>query len=112
MQMCDRLRVFVLTRQEYGEIVVRVYSSGLETKRFLKLLDGAVHITNLRECSPQVNARGNTVGLSSNGFAKLSHCVCITLCLEGDFAARKIHALACYQIPQAIHERICHAHAD
>src|SRR6185369_64555 len=110
--MCNRLLVFVLTRQKYGEIVVCVYSSRFETKCFLKLLDGAVHITNLRECSAQVDARGNTVGLSSNGFAKLSHCVCIPLCLEGDFAARKIHALACYQIPWSIHERIYHAHAD
>ena len=37
-QMRNRLLVFVLTRQKYGEIVVRVHSSGLETKSFLKLL--------------------------------------------------------------------------
>ena len=96
--MCNRLLVFVLTRQEYGEIVVRVYASGFETKRFLKLLDCAVQITGLRECGAQVDARGNTVGLSGNGFAKLSHCLCISLRLEGHFAARKIHTLACYQI--------------
>src|SRR6185295_18111342 len=59
-----------------------------------------------------IDSRCNTVRPGSNSFAKLSYCVCISLCLEGDLAARKIHALACYQITQTIHERICYAHAD
>src|SRR5689334_9346189 len=110
--MCNRLLVLVLACQKHGEIVMCVYSVGFETQSLFKLLDSALHVTNLRERSTEINVRRHAVRLCYDSFAKLAYRVRIPARLECDLSAREIYTLARYQITQTIHERIRHAHAN